>query len=71
MFRCTILFECSATFIIENQITQMWLGHTCHTTDPSSTVQFHVWVGLGNKNTLLKVREKLWFCLNVNKHITS
>ncbi len=27
------------------------------------------WSGLGNKSTLVKVRERSWFQLNVNKHI--
>lgn len=38
-----------------------------HKIDLSSTPEFHVWLNLGNKIRLVKVKEKLWFCLNVNK----
>lgn len=37
----------------------------CHTTDPISTPESLVWLSLGKKITLVKARERLWFCLQV------
>lgn len=29
----------------------------------------HQWFGLGNKGILVKVKESLWFQLNINEHV--
>lgn len=29
----------------------------------------HQWLGLGNKGTLVEVRESLWFQLNIDEHV--
>lgn len=38
-------------------------------TDPSSTPELCVWLGLGNESTLVMIRERSWFFLKVNKLI--
>ena len=37
--------------------------------DPSFHPESRVWLGLGNKSTLVKVSERSWFRLNVNKYV--
>lgn len=44
-----------------------WKVQDCKVTDPSFSPEPRVWLGLGNKITLVKVREILWFDLKLNK----
>lgn len=48
---------------------QAYKAHKCYSTDASLTPESFVWFDLGNKSTLVRVSERLWFCLKVNEHV--
>lgn len=59
-----------ATFVM-NETLHLRMEPSHKTLVDLSSTQVSVWLGLGNKSTLVKVRRSLWFCVKVNKPIVS
>lgn len=47
-----------------------WWVYKAQTPESAWGLQSHLWLGLSNKSTLIKVSER-WFQLNVNKLVSS
>lgn len=71
-----VYYECTGGLVetVVLHLAKRWFGWmSYHTRDQSSHQSFCLWLGLGlgNKSIMVKVGERSWFWLNVNKQVVS